>query len=215
MDFIYHYFLGNGRTVTVRETGNLRAIVEAYRSIVIDNPRRLPGQIADVARKNVNQSFSDDFNSSYNMQSIIFSIGDTVIKGEFSGSNEEINGVLNITGSINFQLRDVFRDPLDIGETVSKIVAAIGNGAGSAMELADEVVTRVEVEFGTVHRQLRDFIHNRALNELLRQKNAAYLFDRKSLTEIPGGTPYDIIDDWGANFSAKVIRDKSRSRFKR
>lgn len=119
-DFVSHYFFGNGQTVTVRQTGSLSAIVEKYRRIVIDDPKRLPAQIADVARANINRSFYDDFNSSYDMQDVVFSIGDTKIEGEFVGFNQELNGILHISGSVNFMLRDEFRDPLDIKDFFQK-----------------------------------------------------------------------------------------------
>ena len=45
----------------------------------------------------------------------VFSIGDTVMGGEFSVNVEEQHGVLAVEGSSKFYLRDEFADPLDIG----------------------------------------------------------------------------------------------------
>ena len=109
----------------MRQIGHLTAIVQQYKNIVIDDPKRLPAQISDVARKNPNGSFYDDFRGSYQMQNVVISIGDTVIKGEFRGSSKEIGGMLHLSGTANFGLRDKFRDPLDIGEFVSEEYAKI------------------------------------------------------------------------------------------
>lgn len=49
------------------------------------------------------------------MTGIVFSIGDTVIGGSFSGHAAAQAGVLAISGELKFYLRDEFVDPLDIG----------------------------------------------------------------------------------------------------
>lgn len=113
-DFAYHYFFGKGRTVTLRETGHLQAVVDEYRKRVTDNMKRLPGQIADEARKKKNGSFSDTFRGSYRMHNVIFSLGYSTIKGIFSGNCSEKNGVLTLSGNINFEFEDAFKDPVDI-----------------------------------------------------------------------------------------------------
>ena len=75
----------------------------------------LRGQIATAARQNGNGSFSYDFFRSYDLQGVVFSIGDTKIGGIFSGFNLERSGMLTISGDIDFYLEDAFADPLDIG----------------------------------------------------------------------------------------------------
>ncbi len=113
-DFVNHYRNGDGRGVTLRQTGNLRSVVKEYSRIVIDDPKRLPTQIADIARKSKNGSFWDDFYKSYNMKDIVFSLGKTTIGGEFSGIGSEKNGILTISGKLDFYLKDEFKDPYDI-----------------------------------------------------------------------------------------------------
>lgn len=113
-DFINHYFFGNGKTIRVRETGHLLAVNDEYRRIVIDDIKRLPGQIAERARANIGRPFGDTFGRPYNMISIVFSLGNSTIKGTYFGFCEEINGVLQINGSILFHLRDIFEDPTGI-----------------------------------------------------------------------------------------------------
>ena len=43
-DYVKHYFFGNGRGVTLRETGNLVKVVAEYNRQVIDDPQRLRGK---------------------------------------------------------------------------------------------------------------------------------------------------------------------------
>lgn len=112
-DFINHYYRGGRRIVTVRETGHLSAIVASY---VHCRGQALERQIAAEARQNVGRTFSYPFEWSYNMQSIVFSIGDTTIGGTFQGSaRETAPSVLNVAGTIDFYLNDEFADPLDVG----------------------------------------------------------------------------------------------------
>ena len=74
------------------------------------------------------------------MTDLVFSLGDTVIGGVFSGSTEERNGVLSIEGSFDFHLRDEFADPADIGV---------------------EVIDPGETIFENIHRPLDDYLRGR------------------------------------------------------
>jgi hypothetical protein len=136
-DFVRHYYRGNGRGVTVRETGHLSAIVDQYMSEV---ENKLKNQTVRLARARRNGSISDTFYNTYNMTGVVFSIGDTVIGGEFSGSVLEQNGILTIEGSFDFYLRDEFADPADIGV---------------------EVVDPGETIFENIHRPLDNYLRGR------------------------------------------------------
>jgi len=136
-DFVLHYYRGNGRGVTVRETGHLSAIVDEYMAQV---EKRLKDQIATEARNKRTGSFTYPFGRPYNMTSVVFSIGDTVIGGEFSGSVEEQHGVLNVEGSFDFYLRDEFSDPADIGV---------------------DVIDPGETIFENIHRPLDNYLRGR------------------------------------------------------
>ncbi len=223
-DFVYHYFFGRGQTVRVRDLGHLRAIAAEYKRIVIDDPSRLPTQIAEKVRATVNGSFTEDFETTYQMQSITFSIGNTVIEGDFYGVSKEVNGILHLSGTIDFRLRDEFSDPLDLEEgrkklmeeidqLTSSVLDQVGDLMGDARAIIDRVLSRVTDWLGQVDRQLRDYIINRALHELTRRRKSTSIGEYKVYPEIPGGTPYDIVDDWGATFSAEVFLDGSQSRY--
>ncbi|NOD90393.1 minor capsid protein [Ruegeria sp. HKCCD4315] len=136
-DFVNHYYRGNGRGVTVRETGHLSAIVSQYMALVDKN---LKDQVERAAREKRDGSFSDTFYNTYGMTGVVFSIGDTVIGGEFSVNVEEQHGVLAVEGSIEFYLRDEFADPADIGV---------------------EVIDPGETIFENIHRPLDNYLRGR------------------------------------------------------
>ena len=121
----------------MRETGHLSAIVDRYMAEV---EKRLKDQIANEARRKRNGSFTYPFGRPYKMTDLVFSLGDTVIGGVFSGSTEERNGVLSIEGSFDFRLRDEFADPADIGV---------------------EVIDPGETIFENIHRPLDDYLRGR------------------------------------------------------
>lgn len=77
--------------------------------------KRLKDQIATEARQKRTGGFTYPFGRPYKMTSVVFSIGDTVIGGEFSGNVEEQHSALSMEGSFDFYLRDEFADPADIG----------------------------------------------------------------------------------------------------
>lgn len=111
-DFVRHYFLGQGRRVTVRETGHLVNIANRY----IDTIKlRLKNNIAKMARANPDGNFTDDFNNTYDMTDIAFSIGDTTIGGRFTGRASMLSNVIAVSGDFDFYLEDKFIDPLDLG----------------------------------------------------------------------------------------------------
>lgn len=136
-DFVNHYSRGNGRGVTVRETGHLSVIVSQY---MAEMETRLKDQIARRARDKRSGTFRETFYRSYDMTGIVFSIGDTVIGGTFSGSVEEQHSVLAVEGSFDFYLRDEFADPADTGV---------------------EIVDLGETIFENIHRPLDNYLRGR------------------------------------------------------
>lgn len=114
LDFVDHYFFGDGKTITVRETGHLQDVVAAYKKIVIDDIERLPSQISKSARANMNHTFSYTFENEYRFTDVVFSLGHSLVKGAYYGYNQLSNGILTISGEINFHLRDEFKEPLGV-----------------------------------------------------------------------------------------------------
>lgn len=194
-DFVRHYYRGNGRAITVRETGHLSAIVDEYLAIV---EKRLKDQIAIEARNKRTGSFTYPFGRPYNMTSVVFSIGNTVIGGEFSGSVEEQHGVLTVEGSFDFYLRDEFADPADIGE----IERYLGDEDAQDVEIIDP--TRlVEMIYENIHRPLDNYLRGRV---------GLPPTGRERLGVITG-TPYSITDDWSGTLRGQIYLDPARSNY--
>ena len=136
-DFVNHYYRGNGRGVTVGETGHLSAIVVQYMTEV---ESKLKDHVARGARRKRDGSCTDTFYNTFCMTGVVFSIGDTVIGGEFSGNVEKQHGVLIVEGSFDFYLRDEFTDPADIGI---------------------EVIDLGETIFENIHRPVDNYLRGR------------------------------------------------------
>lgn len=193
-DFVEHYFNGRGRGVTLTEIGHHDAIVEEYFK---RRAKALKGQIATAARRVATGAVSYDFGRPYDMQSISFSIGDTVIGGVFTGYSEEHDGILNITGSLEFYQRDEFADPLDIGERLR----------GIGIENAPDV----EVDDYRPGRVLYDNLH-KPLNDYLRGRLGLPATGGQNLG-IREGVPYSITSEWSGRLEGRIYADASRSRY--
>lgn len=112
-DFVDHYRNGNGRAIRLRDTGHLQNVVDEYWRQVEKN---LLGQIADAARRKAGSSFSYDFGTTYQMEHIVYDLGNTTIKGVATGhSHSEKTGGLRLAGHCKFYQSDTFNDPFDIG----------------------------------------------------------------------------------------------------
>lgn len=207
-DFVEHYFSGHGRGVTLTEIGHLRKIVREY-IVLLDG--RLEKQIADAARRVGTGSVFYDFQNTYQMESTVFSIGDTTIGGIFSGQSKKQNGILYIEGSLSFYLRDVFADPIDLGIEVDdyrpgSIVHDIGHGLS---DVAEAIGSVGETLYDNVHKPLDDYLRGRA-----GLKNASYRLARKHGLTGRDGIPYPITGAWSGRLDGQVYADATRSMFR-
>lgn len=193
-DFIHHYYHGGGLGVTVRETGHLSQIIAQYRQLAEE---KLKDQIASRARESQNGTFARDFNNSYPMTGIVFSIGDTKIGGLFHGSATEALGMLTISGEIEFYLRDAFADPADLGELQRRL------GIDDAQDV--EIIDPGETIFENIQRPFEDYLRGRAgLPASGPQRLGIHL-----------GDPYSITDDWSGHFEGQVYTDPKKSAYVR
>lgn len=114
IDFVRHYYFGNGRSVDLLEIGHLREIAEQY-AWEYGVFRRLCNQIADAARRAQQGGFVYGFENVYNFGAVEFSHGDSSVGGEFTGSVLRSGEMLHISGVAKFEFSDIFEDPLDRG----------------------------------------------------------------------------------------------------
>lgn len=189
-DFVRHYFNGQGREVTVRETGNLKNVIARYLDLPED---RLKNQVANKARENPEGIFVDNFNNTYNLTGVVFSIGDTTIGGSFSGRASTVAGAIALAGEFEFYLHDKFADPADIGETERRI------GIVDADDV--EIIDIPETIYENVLRPLDD--HGRY------QLGLPATGPRRFGIET--GEPFLITDRWSGRFLGKINSDTRQS----
>ena len=150
LDFMAHYYYGNGTAVTLSEIGHLRDIAEQY--AYADGKegafRRLSDQIADEARKVRSGSLAYYFDYAFDFGSVQFSHGGGVAKGTFDGTVANDGGMLRIAGRSFFAFSDQFADPLGLGIEVGGVPYDI-TGVWSATFLA-EVLLNAESSHFTV-----------------------------------------------------------------
>ncbi|MCF4097305.1 phage minor head protein [Maritalea mediterranea] len=199
IDYLLHYFYGKGRAIRLRNTGNLVKVVREYRREAIDDPARLPCQIAKKAREVMMSEpnggvFTEEFSASYDMTDVVFSLGWTTIKGMFRGNFKKFGSQLYIGGTIDFELWDEFRDPLNIGAYLRD---------NNIDPHSDEII---------MHDALEKLRHRLRLH--LPKIDGDVLWHRlrrKDLREIPHSKYYTIADSWGATVKATVYADKGIS----
>jgi SPP1 gp7 family putative phage head morphogenesis protein len=193
-DFINHYFNGRGRGVTLSEIGHSRKIIEAF---IDRRGEPLKTQIAKAARRVGIGSVSYDFNNSYQMQGVVFSIGNTTIGGTFSGQSAEQNGILSIEGRLEIYLDDEFSDPSDIGEFQRRL----GNEDAENVEVDD--YRPGSILYDNIHKPLDDYLRGRG-------GIPANGTQRLGVRE---GMPYSITGQWSGSLEGRIYANASRSRY--
>lgn len=103
--------------------------------------------------------------------------------------------MLYLAGTIDFYLRDSFRDPLNIGSVLKEPFATPGESIGA------------------FEQQLREYLLNLLRQQARNQRKSGAVLTRKDLRELAGGTPYDISDEWSGTFNGRIFIDGSRSQY--
>ncbi len=114
-DFKYHWKHGNGREVTLPEIGWLVEIIWHAKKIMF---HKVEKQIADKAREVQSGTFSNTWENTYDFEEVVFSIGDSVIRGRFAGDVRKEGDILHINATAHYLLDDEFSDPSSIRENV-------------------------------------------------------------------------------------------------
>lgn len=141
-DFINHWKTGLGRGVTLAEIGWLADIVSHAKRIMF---HKVEQQIADKAREIEKGTFSDTWERSYNFQEVVYSIGDAVIRGRFTGKANKNEKIIHINAKAYYLLDDAFTDALSIRENIL--------GSSDADILWDNILgdyTLYSTEFGNI-----------------------------------------------------------------
>lgn len=199
-DFIWHFYTGQGRGVTLSEIGHLREIVEQYAYHDGDEGayRRLSDQIAREARDafaSGRENFVYTFGRPHQFKGVEFSHGKSTVKGVFSGSVTDIGKTLRVEGTIRFEFEDAFTDPVDLRQ----FSAFLRENSRRARRLLQSLGAAI----GVVDRP-RD-----AGQEIDEDDVSAVFF---ALSEL-GGTAYPVIGAWTTLFRAEIFKNDARSRY--
>lgn len=113
-DFVWHALFGGGAPVSLSEMGLLQDVVDLYAK---NRYGALNQQIIEAARQAGSGRFSYDFNKSYTFFSSIHpAFGGGTVSGEFKGTAELEDNILNISGTVEYYFSDEFTDPFNIRE---------------------------------------------------------------------------------------------------
>ena len=151
MNFLDHYYTGDGEDRTLSETGNLAGFIRyfLYQARVID---RINAQIIDEAREVKSGTFSYEFVGTYQFEGYVYAFGKSVVEGEFLGSVRNENGMMYIEGNILYSYSDKFTDPADLRKIGSGSSALTPESwrwtelGGSHYSITDSWVTRFKSE---------------------------------------------------------------------
>lgn len=193
-DFIWHFFTGAGRAVTLGEIGHLQEIVEqyAYGDGIEGAFRRLSDQIADEARAG---DLPYDFESTYDFEGVEFSHGDATVRGRFEGAVTEIGDMLRIDGTARFWFEDRFTDPVDLRE----FSAWLRERPDRLRRLIQSAGALVGIGDGPEGPELQ-----------IDEDDVSSIF--MTISEL-SGTAYPITGEWEAEFHAAAFRDRNRSHY--
>ncbi len=119
-DFIDHYILGGGKSITLQEVGYLSDVIGHY-SQTLGIYDAVNQQIIEEALAVGEDSFIYDFGRSYEFNKVLFVLGDATVKGIFVGDARKEQDFLVINGIITYDFFDIFSDPFTFIEIINRI----------------------------------------------------------------------------------------------
>ena len=122
LDFVYHFYFGKGKSVSLSEIGLSTAIENSAINKGIQS--RFGEQINQEAVKQAPRTgeLSKSFNNSYEFGDVCFSIGDATMSGNFDGTLtagetfDDGKTMYSYSGKATIQFSDTFTDPLSVIE---------------------------------------------------------------------------------------------------
>ncbi|MDB2683091.1 phage minor head protein [Alphaproteobacteria bacterium] len=133
-DFLYHFYRGNGRTVTLSEIGHLKDALNNARTLIFP---RVENQVIQKARAIRSGKIIDSFEKAYDFSDVSFVHGDSTIKGKIEGRVTHHRKYLLIEANIEYQFFDEFTDPINSREDAS--------GSSSTEGLSDEELKKTDL----------------------------------------------------------------------
>ena len=143
-----------------------------------------------------NGAFTEYFERSYDFESVGFSHGSSMVRGDFKGHVQQKGQYLIINGRCNYQFSDRFTDPVDIRD----IVAYIRETPDRVRYLFQIVADKLGLREGDIPD-----IENIGADDVYKW----FIL----LTDL-GGTAYNISGTWMSEFHAKILLDNHLSQYK-
>jgi hypothetical protein len=120
LHFTLHFYIGGGKGVTLRQTGNFETIKQFYEA---NYQQAFINQIINKVLHSPEGLLLDDFEHSYNFKPALYSLGKSIMRGRFAGTiSHEPHNTIRIKGNILFELEDSFKDPLSTSEIIATII---------------------------------------------------------------------------------------------
>ena len=123
-DYTLHYSIGNGKPVTLQDTGQLLNII-TY-AITHLQPKggtifeRFSRDIFERSREEGEGRFTLNFDTTYDLRSVVVAFRDSTIGGNAAVTVTDRGHFLIINADINYYFRDRYTDPFDLGDHSDK-----------------------------------------------------------------------------------------------
>ena len=139
LDFVYHFYFGNGKSVSLSDIG-LSTVIENS-AINKGIQSRFGDQIYQEAVKQAPRTgdLSKSFNNSYGFRDVCFSIGNATMSGAFEGTLtagetfDDGKTMYSYSGNAAIKFSDTFTDPLSVIEMLY--------GSSTSQQAPDWLVT--------------------------------------------------------------------------
>lgn len=112
IDFVYHFYFGNGEPVTLSEIGYLAAVIEKAREVMF---HKVENQVAAKMREiKSGPIFYGTENSYPRLREVKFELGGGTIRTETNGTVTRKGDILTLDATVQYGYYDNFTDILDI-----------------------------------------------------------------------------------------------------
>jgi hypothetical protein len=114
LDFSLHFYLGEGRGLSLSQVGHLDGIMNYYLH-TLGKYNSVNSQIVETVRSHEGP-FGYYFGSAYEFKPYLYVFGGGTVRGVFAGNVRREASMMYITGEIDYFYNDTFTDPLSVRE---------------------------------------------------------------------------------------------------
>lgn len=116
-EFLWHFYLGEGRQIRLSDVGHLQTIIDRARQRKVEQVfERLERQILRQARTMGSGQFTGDSSNTYDFSTVSFIHEDSKVNTNYAGFVQRDGNALLIEVKIDYFFEDEFTDPVGIRE---------------------------------------------------------------------------------------------------